>query len=116
MPYFQSMNITPSIYWTSFVGGHSVTVKSQRGTAMAASKAIVQVAEGQVDQLLAWVAFQPRSYGEAMDVWVAFCPMLTPWEDATAEGLVRVIPTGRGMAAGAVTLTEAGAKRLAGLH
>lgn len=79
---------------------------------MPASKSIIAVAEGQVDQLLAWVARQPRSYGEAMEVWGAFCPLLTPWEDATTGGLVQVIPTGHGMGGARVTLTSAGAARL----
>lgn len=79
---------------------------------MPASKAIVTVAEGQIDQLLAWVAREPRLYGEAMEVWQAFCPLLTPWEDATTQGLVRVIPTGKGMGGARVALTEAGLARL----
>ena len=39
-------------------------------------------------QFLAWIAAQPRSYGETMDAWRTSCPRLSVWEDATADGLV----------------------------
>ena len=41
-------------------------------------------------QLLEWLAERPRTYGEAMDVWRSHCPRLTIWEDALADGLVRI--------------------------
>jgi hypothetical protein len=40
--------------------------------------------------LLAWLARTPRTYAETMEAWRSSCPRLTIWEDALAEGLVRV--------------------------
>ena len=59
-------------------------------------------------QLLAWVAEEPRAYAETIDVWKSSCPRLTVWEDALADGLVRV-------ERGRVLVTAAGAELLA-LH
>ena len=52
-------------------------------------------------QLLAWIAEQPRRYAETIEVWKTSCPRLAVWEDALADGLVRVDR-------GQVLLTEAG--------
>jgi hypothetical protein len=41
-------------------------------------------------QLLAWIAEQSRSYAETIEVWKTSCPRLAVWEDALADGLVRV--------------------------
>jgi hypothetical protein len=41
-------------------------------------------------QLLEWLADHPRTYAETMDAWKSSCPRLTVWEDALAEGFVRV--------------------------
>ena len=41
-------------------------------------------------QLLEWVAERPRGYRETIEVWRSSCPRLTVWEDALADGLVRV--------------------------
>jgi hypothetical protein len=41
-------------------------------------------------QLLAWIAEQRRTYPETMDAWKTSCPRLTVWEDAVADGLLRV--------------------------
>jgi hypothetical protein len=51
--------------------------------------------------LLAWIATSPRSYGETMDAWRTSCPRLSIWEDAVADGLVRI-------RASKVELTEQG--------
>jgi hypothetical protein len=59
-------------------------------------------------QFLAWVVARPRSYAEAMDAWRSSCPRLSVWEDALAEGLVRISPDGHGMASAQVTLTPRG--------
>jgi hypothetical protein len=40
--------------------------------------------------LLAWIARTPRTYAETMEAWRSTCPRLTIWEDALADGLVRV--------------------------
>ena len=41
-------------------------------------------------QLLTWIAERSRSYAETIEVWKTSCPRLAVWEDALAEGLVRV--------------------------
>lgn len=37
---------------------------------------------------LEWVAAEPRTYADAMDIWRTSCPRLTVWEDAVDQGLV----------------------------
>lgn len=41
-------------------------------------------------QFLAWLEEWPRSYDETMAAWRSHCPRLSVWEDALAEGLVRI--------------------------
>ena len=41
-------------------------------------------------QLLAWIAERGPTYPETMEAWKSSCPRLTVWEDAVADGLVRV--------------------------
>lgn len=65
-----------------------------------------------VGQLLEWLAERPRTYAEAMEAWSTYCPATPVWEDATDAGLLAVHPTGQGLAAAAVALTEAGRARL----
>jgi hypothetical protein len=57
-------------------------------------------------QLLAWIDERPRTYPETIEVWKSSCPRLTVWEDALADGLVRVED-------GRVLLTVAGSELLA---
>ena len=52
-------------------------------------------------QLLGWVAERDRTYAETIGAWKSSCPRLTVWEDALADGLLRVDH-------GAVRLTAAG--------
>jgi hypothetical protein len=54
-------------------------------------------------QLLEWVDERPRSYAETIDAWKSSCPRLTVWEDAVADGLVRLV-------AGRVVLSDTGAR------
>ena len=65
-------------------------------------------------QFLAWVAARPRGYAETMAAWRTSCPRLQVWEDATAEGLVR-LEAGVGATQGEVrvALTAAGRAALA---
>jgi hypothetical protein len=58
-------------------------------------------------QLLKWIVQQPRTYGETMDAWRSTCPRLSVWEDAVADGLVRV-RHGPSMLEARVTLTARG--------
>ena len=37
---------------------------------------------------LAWLAAEPRDYGDVMDAWRTSCPRLTVWEDAIDAGLI----------------------------
>jgi hypothetical protein len=37
---------------------------------------------------LEWLAREPRSYAEVMDVWRTSCPRLTVWEDSVDRGFV----------------------------
>ena len=37
---------------------------------------------------LQWIAAEPRSYPEVMDIWRTSCPRLTVWEDAVDGGLI----------------------------
>jgi hypothetical protein len=57
-------------------------------------------------QMLAWIAEEPRTYAETMEVWKTSCPRLAVWEDAVADGLVRIVR-------GSVVLTDAGTESLA---
>jgi hypothetical protein len=57
-------------------------------------------------QLLWWLSEQPRGYGETIEAWKTSCPRLAVWEDALADGLVRVDR-------GRVLLTTAGSELLA---
>lgn len=41
--------------------------------------------------LLAWLERAPRTYTETMEAWRSHCPRLSIWEDALADGLVRVV-------------------------
>lgn len=59
-------------------------------------------------QMLEWIGERPRSYAETLEAWKTSCPRLTIWEDAVADGFVRV-------ERGAVTLTSAGSSRVLGL-
>lgn len=56
-------------------------------------------------QLLAWIAERRATYPETMEAWKSSCPRLTVWEDAVADGLVRV-------ERGTVLLTGAGTELL----
>ena len=51
--------------------------------------------------MLEWLDKEPRSYAETLDAWKTSCPRLSIWEDALADGLIRI-------AAGRVQLTPAG--------
>lgn len=38
--------------------------------------------------MLEWLAKEPRTYAQTMDVWRTSCPRLTVWEEAIDRGLV----------------------------
>src|SRR5262249_48797386 len=56
-------------------------------------------------QLLEWGGGRARSDGETLRAWESACPRLTIWEDAVADGLVRV-------ARGHVELTPSGERHV----
>ena len=39
---------------------------------------------------LAWIAGGTRTYTEAMEAWRTSCPRFPIWEDAVADGLIRL--------------------------
>jgi hypothetical protein len=56
---------------------------------------------------LTWVSSRPRTYDETMAAWRTSCPRLSIWEDALADGLVRVVRGSNGVPP-AVALTPHG--------
>jgi hypothetical protein len=60
-------------------------------------------------QMLAWIAEKPRGYAETIEAWKTSCPRLAVWEDALADGLVRIDR-------GCVLLTDQGAELVTGLR
>ena len=63
-------------------------------------------------QLLEWIAYDERTYGETMEAWTTHCPRLTVWEDALTAGLVEVARDAR--RGSTVVLTPAGSAALSG--
>jgi hypothetical protein len=59
-----------------------------------------------VRDLVEWVAKEPRTHAEVIDVWRTSCPRLTVWEDAVDRGLLMRKSEGR------VVVTEAGRRFL----
>jgi len=41
-------------------------------------------------QFLQWVAARPRRREDVLDAWQSSCPRFPVWEDARADGLVRL--------------------------
>jgi hypothetical protein len=46
-------------------------------------------------EFLRWLERRPRSYAETIAAWQSHCPRLMVWEDALADGLVRIEPASR---------------------
>jgi len=65
-------------------------------------------------QFLRWLEERPRSYAETMDAWRSNCPRLSAWEDALADGLIRLEPMRDGEADMQVRVTAKGRARLHG--
>jgi len=51
---------------------------------------VMRVVSAPTIQLLAWIAERSPGYTETLEVWRTSCPRLAVWEDALADGLVRV--------------------------
>jgi hypothetical protein len=60
--------------------------------------------------LLEWLAKEPRTYGQTMDIWRTSCPRLAVWEEAVDRGLVTRAPNPAGGVC--ITVTAAGRKFL----
>jgi hypothetical protein len=56
-------------------------------------------------ELLSWIAEEPRTYPDAIDVWRTNCPQHSVWEDAIDEQLIEVVRDG---ARARVVVTERG--------
>jgi hypothetical protein len=59
-------------------------------------------------ELLSWIARSGRTYVEAMESWGSWCPRHSVWEDAVADGLVRVVRIPGAAARSEVALTQRG--------
>lgn len=60
--------------------------------------------------LLAWLATEPRPYGEVIEAWRTSCPKLPVWEEANERGFIlRRRASGGGAL---VSLSAAGAEHL----
>ena len=64
-------------------------------------------------EFLGWLSERERTYAEAMEAWRTSCPRLSIWEDALADGLVRVVGSGPGPTPAIVALTPRGSAALA---
>ena len=62
---------------------------------MAYDETVTEPLSSPVLQLLEWIAYDERTYGETMEAWTTYCPRLTVWEDALTAGLVEVTRDGR---------------------
>jgi hypothetical protein len=58
-------------------------------------------------EFLSWLASRPRTYEETIAAWRTNCPRLSIWEDALADGLIRVVRSANGHRPG-VVLTPRG--------
>jgi hypothetical protein len=59
-------------------------------------------------ELLGWLCERERTYDETMEAWRTSCPRLSAWEDAVAEGLVRIARAVPGSTVTMVALTTRG--------
>lgn len=61
---------------------------------------------------LEWLEAAPRGYEETMAGWRSSCPRLALWEDALADGFIRIEAAPGGMSTARVSVTEAGQRWL----
>jgi len=59
-------------------------------------------------ELLAWIDERPRTHADVMNAWRSSCPRLAVWEDALADGLIRVVRDPAMPGGAKVTLTARG--------
>jgi len=44
----------------------------------------------EIVELLSWIAREPRTYPDAIEVWRTNCPQHAVWEDALGEQLIEI--------------------------
>src|SRR5215467_138898 len=86
------MKKVKSIYWTCVRAGRNPGPQAQPSVTAMTRPIPISPTEALTEQLLAWAAERPRTYGEAMDAWRTSCPRLTIWEDAVDARLIEVLP------------------------
>lgn len=47
--------------------------------------------KSEIVELLSWIAREPRSYPDAIEVWRTNCPQHSVWEDALGEQLIEIV-------------------------
>ena len=47
--------------------------------------------KSEILELLSWIAREPRSYPDAIEVWRTNCPQHSVWEDALGERLIEIV-------------------------
>ena len=47
--------------------------------------------KSEILELLSWIAREPRSYPNAIEVWRTNCPRHSVWEDALGEQLIEIV-------------------------
>ena len=48
----------------------------------------------EIIELLSWVAREPRSHPDAIEVWKTTCPQHSVWEDALGDQLIEIVRNG----------------------
>lgn len=67
------------------------------------TKAPDRALDSLVLDMLEWIAKEPRSYAQTLEVWRTSCPRLAVWEEAVDRGLVERKPAANGGVRIAVT-------------
>jgi hypothetical protein len=65
-------------------------VTSDDSVSASPARSETRPADALTRDFIAWLASAPRTYDEVMAAWRTSCPRLSIWEDALADGLVRV--------------------------
>ena len=60
-------------------------------------------------ELLSWIAAEPRTYPDAIEVWRTNCPQHSVWEDALDAQLIEIVRNG---SHASVVVTARGRKAL----
>jgi hypothetical protein len=52
--------------------------------------------DAEILELISWISREARSYPEAIEVWKTHCSRHSLWENALADGLIRIVRVGSG--------------------